>query len=207
MFTHLFLTFIVSTNLLLSSAMSMSMPPTKKSKPSPTPKTITFIRHGRTFANEYLSKTHQWGAPDFTDDAGLHDSPLNEKGVSQATLLKTTLRSSLSVSPSSTIVLVSPLTRTLDTFKLSSEGGIYVGCKIKACKFLAERTYLVSDNGTPLSELKENYKNVDFCDIEEEEWWFDYSRDVGGEYTEWRPNDAQQKYLIDGEPDEYFENR
>jgi hypothetical protein len=75
------------------------------------------------------------------------------------------------------------------------------------CQLLAERTYLVSDKGTELSTLVNRYGNVDFSDIDEEDWWFDYDRDVGGEYVEWRPCDAEQVYLNNGEPQEYFEKR
>ena len=116
---------------LLSITLSLPM---STSHSKTRPKTITFIRHGRTYANEYLSKTHRWGSPTFTDSWSLLDSPLNPTGIDQATSLKETLGSEIQVDPESTIVLVSPLTRTLETFRLSGSGGIYEGCDVKACK-------------------------------------------------------------------------
>ena len=47
-------------------------------------KRVTFIRHGRSLANEWLSGESSWGSPNFTDPPHLKDSKLNEVGRMQA---------------------------------------------------------------------------------------------------------------------------
>ena len=67
---------------------------------------------------------------------------------------------------------------------------------------------MVSDVGTRLDKLKERYGHfMDFELMKEQDWWFRYDEEMKGEYKEWRPNDANQKYLIYGEPPDLFMDR
>ena len=124
------------------------------------------------------------------------------------------------------LVVVSPLTRALQTFDLGLKP-VLIDPKpiVIALPLASERLYLVSDQGRLRSDLKTDWGNA--IDFESgfrfrnkviEEWWFglDDQRDSGAamptgitskSYKEWRPTSQNQKYACPGEDDESFENR
>lgn len=152
-----------------------------------TNKRIVFIRHGRTYMNDFINGIH-FGQPGFTDvfpDSEVYkekyyDSPLGPRGVEQVNLLKDRLerlsrgdviaKEELSLSSSDAnflsdldLIVTSPLTRALQTM----EKGLYPITKsrnvpVVAAPQAAERIYLVSDLGKTRYELKKEYSYVDF---------------------------------------------
>lgn len=135
------------------------------------------------------------------------------------------------------LVVVSPLTRALQTLEISMCEYIVHGkdyrhnVPIVAMSAAAERLYLVSDLGKPRSELKLNYPFVDFdtffsidyvddnectdiisdCAGNDEErldiWHFSPTKQIEDRYSEWRPHGQGQLYACLGEPSEYFDRR
>jgi broad specificity phosphatase PhoE len=161
-----------------------------------TTKKVTFVRHGCTYMNEYLSGKDggtRFHASDFTDifmtlqqQQKYHDTPLSPAGRVQATTL-----GSLPIAPTflqnCDLVVVSPLTRALQTFELgikphldrlngshcnendANDIAIQVPVPIMALPDAAERLYLISDVGRPLMELQSEFPYVDF-----ESWRLDH---------------------------------
>ena len=107
-----------------------------------TKKRIVFIRHGQTFMNEFIDGIN-YGGPNFTDifpdtpeyRKKYYDSPLSPTGINQAQELHNKLKNlmngkedaaqQLSISPedasilqSLELILVSPLTRALQTLDI-----------------------------------------------------------------------------------------
>ena len=244
-------------------------------------KHIVFIRHGRTYMNDYINGIH-FGGPNFTDifeekDVSKYrDSPLNDAGIQQAERLSKRLEqlryhySTFDDSVRSTIhpkkrqskeevledlllpsdelarmliddidlVVVSPLTRALQTLEIGllphlnaitntssakSNDGII---PIVAVPESAERLYLISDIGKPLSELSQQYEYVDFQQQAEydtgdrdandsrnrssndDSWHYNpTSTEEIDQYVEWRPNTEGQQYYCLGEPQREFDLR
>ena len=121
---------------------------------------LTLLRHGRSFANEHLS-LKPWNTTSFEDCLTLRDSPLTPVGVTQAMSATDKLRrvpSASSATNKPPLILVSPLSRTLQTFQnaFRTPGNeIFEKSEVVACPLLAERGYMQSDVGTPTSVLKE----------------------------------------------------
>ncbi len=181
--------------------------------PSQNEKRIIFVRHGRTYMNEYLSQPGcRWGDAGFIDiglsDELYRDSPLSPKGMEQAKDLCQRITLSLMNENSVNddmggnrdefyndndsivnfkdvdLVVVSPLTRSLQTFEYglkkhciimdeNSKGGKQL--PVIATPLASERVYLISDLGLPVNELKIKFPYADFTsefDKFEEKWWF-----------------------------------
>lgn len=152
-------------------------------------KRIIFLRHGRTYMNEYLSK-FSFGCPDFTDvfrEDERHryqDSPLSPTGANQAQTLAQHLSDIREGKPGAhgrvglseedvallgdlDLIVSSPLTRALKTLEL----GLLPHVKetnpspvpIIASPLATERLYLISDIGKPRSVLEKEFGHyVDF---------------------------------------------
>ena len=169
--------------------------------------------------NEYLGKTVPFGAPTFTDVFQPHelhlyqDSPLSPAGQKQAKSLR---RTSSSFLADCDLVVVSPLTRALETLDIGLKEHLVdekADAKTKtpviALPEAAERLYLISDVGKPTSDLQKQFGYVDFEEgfgehIDQDAWWYQPSTKA---YQEWRPVGKGQKYACPGEPDEYFDRR
>ena len=187
-------------------------------------KKVTFVRHGCTYMNEYLARGG-FGSHDFTDifttpeqQQKYHDTPLSPFGLKQARIL-----GSYSIPPTFTkncdLVVVSPLTRALQTFDLGikphlpiSESSNAIAVPIMALPYAAERLYLISDVGRPIREVQKDFPYVDFQssfedtdNTNEEIWWYQPS-DLAS-YDEWRPTGQQQKYACPAEPYDVFNVR
>jgi len=182
-------------------------------------KRIIFIRHGRTYMNEYLSTPgSQWGEEGFTDtnlpNDLYRDSPLSSKGIEQATKLLDCFtghhdndndngdgdgdggkeENNLIRVKDIDIIVVSPLTRALQTFEIgvlphflvkNNQDGIDQNNDNKRGRnhppiitqpLASERVFLVSDLGLSTKELEKKFPFADFTSefhqFEEEEWWF-----------------------------------
>jgi broad specificity phosphatase PhoE len=213
------------------SHTSPDLEATISSKAAMPPKTkeVVFLRHGCTYMNEYLGRPLSYfGAPNFSDvfpsperEKYYLDTPLSPTGIQQASKLARTRPSFLDIAelsscnnggPPIDLVVVSPLTRALQTF----EYGIYPHLKdfiqrgeleVVALPQAAERLYLISDCGRPISQLKSEFGYVNFGSIRDN-WWYNPSQiaqDIT--YKEWRPSNRNQRYACPGEPTEAFERR
>ena len=235
-------------NFLSSTSLDGNLAQDEQSRASL--KRIILIRHGRTFMNELIGGGGiAFGQPNFTDifhdqedQKKYHDSPLSDVGTQQAKSLYSKLKDLQEKDGNSPdnffddldLVVVSPLTRALETLEQSLYGHIAHridnGQKIPIVSVAAaaERLYLVSDLGKPRSELRSKYPFVDFDSAfsldcsgksdssasssddlsnEEEVWHFSPTKQVKDEYREWRPHGEGQEYACLGEPSAYFDRR
>jgi len=203
---------VVSAVLTLDIAQALLQAPSMSLDGS---KDIVFVRHGCTYMNEYLSK-HPWGSSGFTDvfpEEELAeyylDSPLSPLGLDQ-------VRGLLQKKPSSIndwdLVVVSPLTRALQTFEGGLRPHLSKRVPVIALPDASERLYLISDRGKPVEVLKHEFPFVNFEYLCGEggrqssmEWW--YTPEKGSDFVEWRPIGDGQKYACLGEPDKEFDER
>jgi broad specificity phosphatase PhoE len=149
-------------------------------------KRIAFIRHGRTYMNDFINGIH-YGQPGFTDvfpdtqeyKDKYHDSPLGPTGEQQVNLLNDRLQRLSKGDPSAAtelslssennsflkeldLIVTSPLTRALQT----TEKGLCPSVNsrqipVVAVPHAAERIFLVADLGKTRRQLKAQYPYVD----------------------------------------------
>ena len=115
------------------------------------------------------------------------------------------------------LVIVSPLTRCLETFhygvepilldRFEKRGRDAKDLPILAVPLLRERVYTTSDTGRPASLLAQNFPAVDFSECppsDDHPWWY-----VGDDssWEEWRPVGENQWYGVRGEPEAVFQKR
>lgn len=195
-------------------------------------KTITFLRHGRTYMNEFLGGMDggkRFGAPGFTDIFDeerrlryYQDSPLSRIGRRQAQSLANIRPQFVETCE---LVVVSPLTRALQTYDIGLKPH-FEGrdVPVVALPEAAERLYLISDVGRPVAQLRQEYDYVDFetemlskMSQENQPWWYrppqrEENNDIDDalhffHHIEWRPNGQGQKYAVPGEPEHAFDDR
>jgi len=169
--------------------------------------------------NEYLGGSDggsYFGSPRFTDvfadesrRSKYQDSPLSPRGRKQAIAMSQQQHDFVS---DCGLVVVSPLTRALQTFDLGLRPHFVNNpVPVVALPEAAERLYLISDVGRHVHELQVDYDYVDFQtglvdrEHDPERWW--YRPDDGGNYVEWRPVGRGQRYACPGEPLEAFYQR
>jgi broad specificity phosphatase PhoE len=199
-------------------------------------KRIVFIRHGRTYMNDYIGGLN-YGTPNFSDifpdtpeyNDKYKDSPLTPKGIDQAKNLHSMLQAlddgevdakkNLSLSDQDAsflneleLVVVSPLTRALQTMEIALHPVIrHRKLPVMAVPLATERVYLIAEIGKTQSELKKAYSYVDFDTAfphdEDAPWYFTPSYELTQNYVEWRPNGEGQVYACLGEPQDYFDRR
>ena len=199
-------------------------------------KRLILIRHGCTYANEYLAQPGlQWGDATFRDIPQLRDSPLSPRGIRQAMSLREVIeRNSNSFQQQMGVrldlqdidlVVVSPLSRTLQTFELSllpmlqkMNHNAEKKVPIVALPLARERLYMISDMGITTGELKVKFPWADFdseflTEADHTTWWYtptssiENDDDMWSNYVEWRPHGQGQQYLVPGEPDVEFAAR
>jgi broad specificity phosphatase PhoE len=202
-------------------------------------KRIVWIRHGKTYMNELIggggTSYGQSGFTDVFEDDKIHlyrDSPLSPTGIQQAYELKETLHQRYN-SPTTDfkllqeldLVVVSPLTRALQTLELALYQHIIQDqqqhrqqqCKkfpIVALPLATERVYLISDHGKSRTVLQQQYPFVDFDtyflkddDDDQTPWYFVPTKEQVQTYVEWRPHGQGQVYSCLGEPQDVFDLR
>ena len=189
-------------------------------------KRLLCIRHAQSISNEYMSRPgNQWGEPTFQDDDTLLDSPLSTKGRQQvrSCLPKQLQKEFADFLPHVQLVIVSPLTRCLQTFvwgvyetlllqqhhqepvESSSEEDSKASVlpPILALPLLTERVYTISDTGRPIDMLQSEFPMVNFSYCHDH-WWYSKSYPTT---EEWRPHGQGQWYAVPGEPKGHFEQR
>jgi broad specificity phosphatase PhoE len=175
---------------------------------------------------------NRWGDSTFNDDISLVDARLSETGIVQAKDLGTKLLlllqhhqdqeyscdddddddddDELSLLLSQVeLVVVSPLTRTLQTMDLGVRSLLVPTVPIVAHPDMRERVYTSSDTGRSVSILKEEFPYVDFSLVQPSDlWWYHHHHrhDVDN-VEEWRPHGNGQTYAVPGEPREVFQDR
>lgn len=229
------------------SALSSSLK--EEDSSSTAEKRIVFIRHGCTYMNEHLATPGcGWGDPNFSDvfpdeherEMKYRDSPLSPKGVEQAKTLAKQLGDLVNGEPEAhlelslsfeernilkelDLVVVSPLTRAIQTFEIGLWPHIQSRCtnpselSVVAHPFAAERVYLISDHGKKHPMLQDAYGHlvdfeIGFQHMEDKEaaWWFSlddknivFDSKSGTsyeheDYEEWRPVGEGQTYACAG---------
>jgi len=205
----------VATSLLKD--LPSSSPPLSTTNSAKT--TIIYgIRHGVSLSNEWMAREENtWGVPTYRDDNGNpRDSPLSPAGEQQAAALA----KSLQADPPSwlddiELVVVSPMTRCLQTFQLAVQPALKRDIPVLAHPLAAERVYTVSETGRPVSELQQDFGNNGVFDFSHchrhHPWWYDpsveteFNRDIP--WYEWRPHEQGQQYGAPGEPMKVFQRR
>ena len=190
-----------------------------------TVKQLLLIRHGHSLGNALFEKPgNTWGSPSFRDDPDIIDSPVSNQGQEQIRELRQRLEASSSMRAfleSADLVVVSPLTRTLQTMEGSVGALLPDHVPILSHPLCRERVYTASDTGRPVEELQREYPLVDFSLLLDSSgndkntsndttvWWYDGKELDGstGSYKEWRPHGEGQWYAVPGEPKDIFEDR
>ena len=184
---------------------------------------------------------NEWGDPTFCDDATLIDARLTERGLEQVQeeLLPKFTSSSwkeqeetnnnsdhnyLQLLQEVDLVIVSPLTRTQETFQygvLPALEKLYADNNnnkamppILAHPLSTERVYTASDTGRSVTELSQEFPWVDWSLLEEspaeQAWWYSHAtldEETVANYQEWRPHQEGQWYAVPGEPQDHFQAR
>ena len=173
-------------------------------------KQLLLIRHGHSLANEWMDQEgNRWGDATFTDPPNLSDARLSHKGEQQARDLAIRLQDHHDWLQHIELVVVSPLTRTLQTMELGVFPCLSPSVPILAHDGMSERVYTASDTGRTVSELTKEFPHVDFTMVPSDHWWFptdttDKSLEL---VEEWRPFGQGQEYSVPGEPMNVFQER
>lgn len=178
-------------------------------------KTLYVIRHGTSTANEWMSRPGNiWGDATFQDNLELVDARLSDEGRRQAEHLAKKL-AAVEWLAEVELVVVSPLTRCLETFELGVKPALLQTLEestrstkvpdVVVNPLFRERVYTSSDTGRPRSVLEAEFGQLDWSAVPDGVWWHSGTED--GEYEEWRPAGEGQWYAVDGEPRPVFEAR
>ena len=118
-----------------------------------------------------------WGSPNFVDP-DIRDAPLEPSGLAGARALREPLaRDAADVE----LVVSSPLTRALATADAAFDDALTRGVPALALPLAAERCYMTSDVGTPISVLRDGVgKRFAFRQEEfpADNWWYGAARTV-----------------------------
>lgn len=174
--------------------------------------------------NEYLRGADggkRFGSPQFTDvfasaeqRSKYHDTPLSPLGLKQVRGLKQ--QRCLAFVQDCDLVVVSPLTRALQTFDMGLKGHFEQhessrNVPVVALPEAAERLYLVSDLGRPVADLQPEFSYVDFetgfLNHDAKSWWYQREHSSEGTAEEWRPVGNGQRYGCASEPSVDFNFR
>jgi glucosyl-3-phosphoglycerate phosphatase len=178
--------------------------------PIPT-KQLLLIRHGISLANEWMDREgNRWGDATFADPPTLTDARLSHRGEQQARDMATRLQDHHDWLQRVELVIVSPLTRTLQTMELGVLPCLSPSVPILAHHDMSERVYTASDTGRPVSELMKEFPHVDFGVVPSDHWWYHTSGKKVESLElveEWRPFGQGQTYSVPGEPIDVFQER
>lgn len=113
------------------------------------------IRHGQSVFNQHFNATGR--------DPLVRDAPLTPRGVDEAQGAARYLKDK-----SITRVITSPYSRALQT---GWEIAQLLGLSMVANPLVGERRLYSCDIGTPTSTLKQQWPQVDFSALDNEQWW------------------------------------
>ena len=176
-------------------------------------KTLYLVRHGTSLANEFMQQPgNEWGDPTFCDDPTLRDAPLSPKGRRECEQLAHELSDAPWLDDIE-LVVVSPLTRCLETFRHGvapalrsrTPSDTFV-VPVVVVPWITERVYTASDTGSPLATLQKEWPDLDWS-LVQESWWYTPATDEETNIPEWRPHGQGQRYAVSGEPWSTFEAR
>lgn len=174
---------------------------------SSSKKSVVILRHGVTEMNEYLSlpvPTNEYGNPSFIDP-GFWDTNLSQKGIKFAKQKNQELKYNPTVDLKNIdIIYSSPLTRALQTADIVLDASHVPDTVPRVIlPMLAERLWLSSDVGRPISVLRREFPNWDMSTVTESRWWYHPSDHIN-EVTERRPAGT---YITPLEPAVTFQKR
>lgn len=115
---------------------------------------MILLRHGESQFNEAFAVTRE--------DPGIEDPALTATGRQQAAVAGDRL-AALDVRR----IVASPYTRTLHTAEIVAEA---LGLPVSVEPLIREHAFFTCDVGTPTSELRRQWPNLDFRDLPEV-WW------------------------------------
>ena len=167
---------------------------------------IVFVRHGLSKMNVALGK-QPWGSPNFVDP-DIRDAPLEASGLAGARALREPLAQGAA---DVELVVASPLTRALATADAAFEDALTRGVPALVLPLAAERCYMTSDVGTPVSILREGVgRRFEFRreEFPSDNWWYGALEDSDAyappPTKDWRP---PGRYRSTGEPVAAFRAR
>ena len=178
------------------------------------------MRHAPSIANEWMQKPgNEWGAAAFCDDTQLRDAPLSEAGRQAASAANGPEKLAAMLQQCSSddeiVVVVSPLTRCLETWYYSVRPFLERSNfsppppRTIVQPLATERVYTSSDTGRTKSQLQQAFpqQELDWSLLPEDDdaWWYT----GGGNHhcPEWRPHGQGQYYAVPGEPQDAFAAR
>jgi broad specificity phosphatase PhoE len=113
------------------------------------------LRHGQSEFNVIYGKTRR--------DPGIRDPILTADGREQAAAVIDVLRPL-----NADRIVTSPYRRTLETATILSKA---LGLAVEATPLISERAVFQCDVGSPVSDLRRDFPDVDFAAVTEEVWW------------------------------------
>ncbi|KAG7373726.1 histidine phosphatase superfamily protein [Nitzschia inconspicua] len=180
----------MSAPISTSSEKDMNTNEVKKKK------RLLCIRHGISVANEWMQQPgNQWGDATFCDDPTLVDAKLSETGrLTSQTVLQRQLNDNPLLHETLQqveLILVSPLTRCLETFQYGVEPLLLNNnnnnnhndhdddrsssstITTLALPLICERVYTISDTGRSVAVLKQEFPHINFDECcPSEPWWY-----------------------------------
>lgn len=175
---------------------------------APSKKVVYCVRHGQSVANAWMERSgNEWGCKDYNDFLGnSRDAPLSELGIHQARALTQPFL------PDVQLVVVSPMTRCLETYLHSSL--VPPETPVIVLPMATERVYSLSEIGRSKSTLLQEFPTTWTWNHvpEQDSWWYTTSSakevvDADDNYKEWRPHGNGQVYAVPGEPLANFDQR
>ncbi len=129
-------------------------------------KLIFFVRHAEGTHNAAAARDRALFMEKLFDSPTFWDAPLTPRGIEQCARLKTEIDA---VGADVELIVVSPLTRTLQTGSLSF-GAAYPSVRMLASESCRERIAVYTSEGRAnLSELKKAWPKVDFSQLTSEQ--------------------------------------
>ena len=154
---------------------------------------VYFLRHGQSvYNNAVASPPEGWGMR----DPVLWDGPLTTLGQAQARAA----RDVVDAIPNLGLIVVSPLTRALQTCELACERAIARGVRALVQPLVRERVSGADDLGSSPAELQRRFAGFDVS-LLDEVWWYTGLEPSGPVVGDWAsggeddPAIGRQRYL------------
>lgn len=133
-------------------------------------KEVYYIRHAQSTYNKWAALSALNFAWTYENKVENYDPVLTEEGIQACNLQAETLDKEHPFDAD--LVLVSPLTRAMQTAKAISRSKCFSNVKtLVATQLIRERTDCPGDIGKPKSVLEKTFPEIDFSYIAKESWW------------------------------------